>query len=190
MLQLVYTPSYIHQDIRTHKGVSLPTLRINIRVRQGLWKWVQLYFWFKTNKQTLAMVCSSAEELTTDGSCLLLMVSAQGDSSSHSGLVSWSPNWSQPSKDHPTQYYQLCSQNRNLIRAVSYQTEDRTQIPEQSPHGSQGVISANLSASHPATVNVAPFTQPCKTPVSWNTFSHGQQCLHFFLSLENSCLKA
>lgn len=95
MLQLVYTQSHIHQYIRTNKGVYVITHTKN-KTRFVEMSSVVFPGLKQTNKW-LAVVCSSAEELT-DGSCLLLMVSAHGDASSHFELVSWSPNWSQSSK--------------------------------------------------------------------------------------------
>lgn len=149
----MHTQPHIHQYICTHKGVYVIT---HTKDKTRFVKMSSVVFVVENNKW-LAMVCPSVEELT-DGRCLLLTVSAHGDASSHSELVSWSPNWSQSSKDHPTQYQldskQKCDQTSSM--------PDRRQnpIPEHSPQGSQGVIPAYLSALHLL------FTQPCNTPVS------------------------
>lgn len=176
---LVCTHNHTYISIYAHIKVfmSLPTLRI----RLGLWKWVQLYLWLKTNKQMAGHGVSISRGINW-----WKVSAAYGFCSWRRflplWLVSWSPNWSQSSKDHPTQYQldskQKCDQTSSM--------PDRRQnpIPEHSPQGSQGVIPAYLSALHLL------FTQPCNTPASWNTFFHWQQGLHFFLSLENSSLKA
>lgn len=122
--------------------MSLPTLRI----RLGLWKWVQLYFWFKTNKQMAGSGVFISRGINW-WKLPAVTVSAHGDASSHFELVSWSPNWSQSSKEHPTPIpVRLKTEMWSDQLHARQKTEPKSQSTvhkapkESSPHTSQPCI--------------------------------------------------